>query len=157
MPQQYHFITKWQIKAPVEKVYNAIYESNDWSNWWKSVLSVKDIVSGKERGIGDIKEYKWGTPLGYKLSFNMELTQREDNKLLAGEAKGELEGTGIWYFSMKDYITYVEYHWTVATTKEWMNLLSFMLKPAFKYNHDAVMRSGAIGLAKKLNAELVGC
>jgi hypothetical protein len=36
-----------------------------------------------------------------------------------------------------------------------MNYLSFLLKPAFNYNHDVVMNWGAKGLAKKLNAELI--
>jgi hypothetical protein len=36
-----------------------------------------------------------------------------------------------------------------------MNYFSFLLKPLFKYNHDVVMRWGALGLAKKLDAELV--
>jgi hypothetical protein len=29
------------------------------------------------------------------------------------------------------------------------------MKPLFKYNHDVVMKWGAKGLAKKLNAELI--
>lgn len=38
-----------------------------------------------------------------------------------------------------------------------MNALSFMLKPLFQYNHDVVMRWGAEGLAKLLQAELLAC
>ena len=76
-------------------------------------------------------------------------------KKLAGKAFGELEGNGTWYFEETDGITYVQYHWNVVTNKGWMNYLSFLLKPAFNYNHNIVMRWGAEGLAKKLNATLI--
>lgn len=153
--EKYSFITRWQIKAPVEQVWNAIYESTDWPNWWKGVLAVKEIEKNDANGINGVREYTWKSVLPYKLAFNMRLLKREELKYMYGEAFGELEGKGEWFFSEQDGVTYVQYNWDVYTNKAWMNYLSFMLKPAFQYNHDVVMRWGAEGLAKKLNAELV--
>ena len=85
----------------------------------------------------------------------MKLLERDELKRLYGEAFGELEGNGTWLFEEKDGISYVQYNWNVYTNKAWMNYLSFVLKPAFRYNHDVVMRWGAEGLAKKLNATLL--
>jgi hypothetical protein len=155
MASQYSFITKWQIKAPVERVWEAIYNSNNWRTWWKGVLQVTDICNGDENGIGDVKNITWKSVLPYKLSFKMKLVEKEMYKKLTGIAFGELQGNGTWYFKQENDITYVEYYWNVITTKKWMNVLSFILKPAFKYNHNVVMHWGAEGLAKKLNAELV--
>ncbi|MBS1626991.1 MAG: SRPBCC family protein [Bacteroidetes bacterium] len=155
MPTQYSFITKWEIKAPIEDVWNAIYLSNNWPNWWKGVLVVKDISTGNTNGIGDVKRYTWKSALPYKLTFNMKLTENKLYEKLSGIAFGELEGNGTWIFTHKNNITYIEYHWNVITNKWWMNIFSFLLKPAFQYNHDVVMRWGAKGLAKKLNTELI--
>lgn len=155
MPQQYSFITKWQIKAPVQSVWNAIFYSKEWPNWWKGVLAVKELVPNDAAGLNGISEYTWKSALPYTLSFNMKLLERDELKRLYGEAFGELEGNGTWLFEEKDGITYVQYNWNVYTTKPWMNYLSFLLKPAFRYNHDVVMRWGAEGLAQKLNATLL--
>jgi hypothetical protein len=155
MPDQYFFITRWQIKAPVEDVWDAIYNSLDWPNWWKGVIASKLVEEGDERGINGVREYTWRSVLPYKLQFSSRLVEREDYKRLYGIAFGELQGEGTWHFFEKDHITYLQYDWKVFTNKKWMNLFSFMLKPLFKYNHDVVMKWGAEGLANKLNAELI--
>ncbi len=150
MTTQYSFVTNWKIDAPVEKVWDAIYNSTEWSIWWKGVLGVKELDKGNENGIDSIRRYTWESVLPYKLSFNMRLTEYEYCKKLAGVAFGELEGNGTWLFKQKDNITYVSYYWNVITTKPWMNYLTFILKPAFRYNHDVVMSWGEKGLKRKL-------
>ncbi|HRH51231.1 MAG TPA: SRPBCC family protein [Panacibacter sp.] len=157
MQQKYSFITKWQIKAPVQRVWDAIYESTEWPQWWKGVLAVKIIEEGNANGVNGVREYTWKSALPYKLSFNMKLDERVELKRLHGKAFGELEGEGTWLFEQEGDICFVQYNWDVFTNKAWMNYLSFILKPAFKYNHNVVMRWGAEGLAKKLNAELLSC
>jgi hypothetical protein len=87
----------------------------------------------------------------------MKLTHKDSYRRLEGEAFGELQGKGIWQFEETDGVTFVQYNWQVITTKTWMNIFSPLLKPLFKYNHDVVMRWGAEGLARKLNAELLNC
>lgn len=47
------------------------------------------------------------------------------------------------------------YEWNVETTKLWMNLLGPVASPVFDYNHDAVMRRGAEGLARRLDCILL--
>ncbi|HRH61248.1 MAG TPA: SRPBCC family protein [Chitinophagaceae bacterium] len=157
MRDKYSFVTNWQIKAPVQQVWDAIYESTEWPQWWRGVLEVQVLEKGKPNGVDGVRRYTWKSALPYKLSFNMRLTEREDNRMMHGVAFGELEGEGRWLFEQRGDITYIQYNWDVFTNKAWMNYLSFMLKPAFKFNHDVVMRWGAKGLAKKLNAELISC
>ncbi len=157
MAGRYSFITKWQIKAPVEEVWDAIYNSLEWPQWWKGVIKADELQEGDGRGINGVREYTWKSVLPYKLRFKSKLTEREDYKLLHGVAFGELEGDGTWHFYHKDGITYLQYDWNVYTNKKWMNLFSFILKPLFKYNHNVVMKWGAKGLAKKLDAELLSC
>jgi hypothetical protein len=33
----YEFITIWRVKAPQDKVWNLIFHSEDWPNWWRGV------------------------------------------------------------------------------------------------------------------------
>lgn len=155
MQQKYSFVTNWQIKAPIEKVWDAIYESTEWPQWWKGVLDVQVLEKGLANGVNGVRRYTWKSALPYKLAFDMRLTEREDLKRMHGVAFGELEGQGTWLFEQKGDTCHIQYNWDVFTNKAWMNYLSFLLKPAFKYNHNVVMRWGAEGLAKKLGAVLV--
>lgn len=154
MARVYSFETDWVFNAPLQQVWDAIYLSEDWPKWWKGVLSVEEIVKGDERGIGSVRVYKMRSPMLYTLSFHMELTDRIELRLLKGNASGELQGTGAWYFEEHDGLTHVHYEWKVSTNKAWMNYLAFLLKPLFEYNHDILMRWGAESLAKKLNTEV---
>ena len=155
MMDAYHFKTTWKIESPIERVWDAIYEAEKWPEWWEYVISVREIRKGDAHDIGAIKEYKWGTKFFYSLVFQSELIENKYCKLLRATAKGELDGDGIWTFSEKKGITTVIYFWNVRTTKKWMQFLSPVLKPVFLINHNIVMNSGAIGLAKKLNARLI--
>lgn len=151
---EYHFITQWEFKAPIEKVYEIIYDTNNYPQWWKYISKI-ETVKKTESDIGSIKKYFWKTALPYSLSFLMETVAIEKNKLLIGKASGELEGTGTWKFYEQNGITRVVYYWDVRTTKRWMNFFAPIAKPFFNWNHNVVMKAGAFGLAKKLNVELV--
>ncbi len=154
MPQNYSFTTHWYVSAPFKEVWEVIYKSEEWPQWWKDVLSVTEIEKGDERGIGSIRVYKLKSPTGYTLSFNLLLTEREEYKCLSGKASGELEGTGSWHFGIGEGITHVSCHWDVHTNIGWMNAFAFMLKPIFKLNHKIVMKRGARCLARKLQTDV---
>lgn len=157
MKKQYHFVTRWVLEAPLESVWDAIYDSETWPEWWKGVISVTEINKGDEQGIGSVRVYKLSSPMHYTLRFSLLLTERIDYRLLKGKASGELEGTGAWIFRQEGTLTYVECHWQVATTIRWMNDVSFLMAPVFRYNHAIVMRWGARSLAKKLGCRLISC
>ncbi|MBX2891494.1 MAG: SRPBCC family protein [Saprospiraceae bacterium] len=142
----YHFITQWQFRAPVERVWDEIYHSERWPSWWKGVLAVETLVDGNPNSIGDAKRYTWRSRLPYKLRFDMTLAEKVPFQRLVGRASGELEGTGTWTFEEKDGITHVRYDWQVRTTKRWMNLLTPIARPFFEWNHDVVMEWGRKGL-----------
>jgi hypothetical protein len=155
MKRSYTFISRWQLRAPVQEIWETIRDSEKWPEWWKGVDDVTEIEPGDEAGIGSVRKYTLSSPAKYKLCFNLQLTERIEYKLLKGNATGDLQGTGAWHFAEDRGITYVECHWYVVTTLPWMNFLSIILAPLFRYNHSVVMSWGAKSLARKLNAELI--
>ena len=155
MPEQYSFVTNWELRAPLEDVWNAVYNSLEWPQWWRGVKSVIEIQKNDENGINGIREYTWKSFLPYQLKFSMQLTEKEHLKRLKGVAFGELEGTGEWTFKQELGNVYVQYNWNMVTNKKWMNTFSFLLKPVFKFNHDVVMYWGGKALAKKLGTSLL--
>lgn len=155
MPAHYSFVTNWELEAPLEDVWNAIYNSLEWPRWWKGVHSVVEIQPNNDSGVNGIRAYTWKSALPYQLTFSMQLTEKESLKRLKGIAFGELEGTGEWFFSEHNGIVHVRYNWSIVTNKKWMNTFAFLLKPVFKFNHNIVIHWGGIGLAKKLGTTLI--
>ncbi len=152
----YEFVTIWRFDAPIEKVWAVIEDSENWSDWWKGVLRVEQIKQGDENGIGSIHRSTWKSALPYKLEFDTELIKIEHLKTIEAKAFGELEGVGLWSFTViNDNETLVRYDWKVRTTKRWMRILSPIAKPFFKWNHDVIMTWGGEGLAKKLGCKLL--
>jgi len=150
----YEFITRWQIAAPIEPVFELLRDSAAYPSWWKGVKRVELLKTGN--GVGDISRFTWRSVLPYSLSFDLEVTRVERPFVIEGRASGELEGVGIWTLSTPEAgRTAVRYDWRVRTTKAWMNALGPLPRPAFMWNHDVVMRQGARGLANVLGARLI--
>ena len=152
---KYEFVTLWRFKSPLQPVWEMIYNSERWPTWWKGVERVERVKTGDENNIGSVYQYTWKSRLPYRLTFEMELTRVEPLSVIEGRAIGELAGTGLWRLSNEGDITTARYDWQVETTKRWMNLLTPVARPFFKWNHDVVMGWGAEGLAKKLGVESV--
>ena len=152
---EYRFLTTWLLEADRDRVWDAIYESERWPEWWKGVLEAEKLEEGDEDGVGQYGRYVWKSKLPYKLEFQARTTRVEKPHLLAGTVEGELEGTGTWRLYEENGTTAVLYRWEVRTTKAWMNLLTPVARPIFAVNHDWVMGNGGRGLARRLGARLV--
>jgi uncharacterized protein YndB with AHSA1/START domain len=152
---EYRFLTTWLLEAPREPVWEAIYDSERWPEWWRGVLEAEKLEEGDEAGVGQFGRYVWKARLPYRVEFFVRTTRVERPHLLQGEATGELAGLGRWRLFERDGVTAVLYEWNVHTTKAWMNLLAPLARPAFKSNHDHVMRNGGEGLARLLDARLL--
>jgi hypothetical protein len=74
---------------------------------------------------------------------------------IRGVARGQLNGEGLWEFSPDEKSTRVRYTWRVNLGDPWMRRLKPVLRAVFRWNHNAVMRAGAVGLARHLHTTLV--
>lgn len=152
----YEFTTHWRFDAPLESVWNEIKATEDWSVWWKGVLSVEKLKDGDSDGVGAVYRTTWKSVLPYKLIFDSEVVRIKNLKLIEARAFGELEGRGLWQFEAEsEHQTYVQYDWQVKTTKSWMNFIAPLARPFFRWNHNVIMDWGGEGLAKKLNCKLL--
>jgi uncharacterized protein YndB with AHSA1/START domain len=152
---EYHFVSTWQIQAPIEQVWEEISHSERWPSWWKYVVAVDELEPGAADGVGKRQRMLFRTRLPYTLGFEVRVTRVQPPTDLEAEATGELEGTGRWTLAPADGGTLVRIYWDIRTTKRWMNLLAPVARPAFNWNHDELMREGGEGLARRLGAGLV--
>jgi hypothetical protein len=152
---EYHLQTIWHIKAPLEKVYDAILNSLSWPEWWLGVESVEQTAAGKANGINSIRRYSWRGELPYSLTLDMCATAIKKLLAIEGKAAGDLEGIGCWHFSHKGSISTVHFEWHVHSTKWWMNLAAPFARTLFIRNHNLIMTQGGEGLARLLKTSLL--
>lgn len=150
----YHLTTLWQLDAPLDAVWDAITHPETWPDWWSGAECVVALDHGDPSGVGARQRYTWKSVLPYRLTFVSRVTRVEHQRLLEGFVEGELEGVGRWHFDRENGLTIVRYEWKVRTTRRWMNLLAPLAKPLFRWNHDALMRKGGIGLARHMRTRV---
>jgi hypothetical protein len=150
----YHFVSTWRLQAPIERVWEEIFHTEHWPSWWKYVHRVDQLDPGDADGLGRRQHLVFTTRLPYRLGFDIRVRRIEPPTTLEAVATGELDGVGCWTLTPDDGGTLIRYQWDVRTTRWWMNLAAPVARPAFAWNHDALMREAAQSLARRLNAEL---
>ncbi|MEO8086019.1 MAG: SRPBCC family protein [Bacteroidota bacterium] len=154
MPE-YNFITYLKINASREEVWELIKDLRKWPEWWRGVLDVREISKGSNDDHGTRFAHIWRSLLPYKLKFVTEITGLVPYKSIEASVTGELEGIGRWEFSYNgDSCTSLIYYWRVKTNARWMNLTAPVLSRIFRWNHDTVMRWGALGIARNLKCRV---
>ena len=149
----YSFVTQWEIRAPIETVWEELFHSERWPRWWKGLEQVVELEPGDSQRIGCVRRFTWRGRLPYTLIVDMRITRVEPPVALESLASGELEGRGLWRLSRSHHGTRVRYDWEVRTTKRWMNWLAPAARPLFAWNHDVVMRWGGWGLSRLLESQ----
>jgi uncharacterized protein YndB with AHSA1/START domain len=149
-PPQFHLVTRWEIAAPVETVWDELNTPQRWPEWWRAVLAVQQLDAADGNGLGAYWRMRWRTALPYSLEFNMRTVRVERHALLEGRADGELSGVGRWQFESLGQTTRVRYDWIVDVTQRWMRPLVPVARPIFAWNHDVVMAWGRQGLGSRI-------
>ena len=146
----YELVSHWHLQAPIGAVWDALSDVASWPRWWSYVLEVQELERGDAAGIGAVRQFTWGSALPYQLTFTMQTTVIQRPHVLEAIAEGELNGVGRWTLTQLPDATEVRYDWEVTTTRSWMNVMSPVLGPMFRWNHGQVMADGQQGLARYL-------
>jgi uncharacterized protein YndB with AHSA1/START domain len=151
----FQLITDWHIAADVYAVWQALNHPDYWPRWWTYVRAVEKLRVGDEEGLGSAYRIDWSSRLPYDITFEVETVEVVRYERIRALARGQLNGQGVWELSPEQSSTRVRYTWTVKLVEPWMRRLRLVAGPIFRWNHNAVMRAGAIGLARHLNVKLL--
>jgi hypothetical protein len=148
---EYHFLDRWLIPAPIEVVWEYLRGGEDYPRWWNSVYdSMTKEVEGDGDGIGRVYACTVHGALPYKLRLKLESTHIEKPYRMEVRSTGDLEGRGIWRLKSVQGATEVTYDWKVRATYPLIRALSPLLKPLFEYNHTWCMQHGESDLQREL-------
>jgi hypothetical protein len=145
----YHFVTHWSIKAPIEDVFEALMTPERYAEWWPSIVSDKSLTPGMT-GVGARAERVVRGRLPYQLRYVTTTTHLAPPREVAYDSDGDLVGPGRFLLEPQNEGTEVTFDWDVRTTGKLMNWLEPLLRPLFAWNHDWVMERGGKGLNRWL-------
>lgn len=141
----YHFVTRWKVKGPIQVVFEILKDGENYDRWWKPAYVRTDVVG--TRKIRALVRAK----LPYTLDFTTELVRENPPHEIEIKASGELAGRGLWKLEEMGSDVLVTFSWDVRAEKPLVRFLSPILKPMFRWNHDWVMRTGEEKLQKEIN------
>lgn len=151
-------VSRWRVAAPLSAVWQLLSDPQGWPAWWPYVRAVRLLRTGAAGSdVGSLRRIEWGSALGYGLSLDVTTTRIVKQREIEGTAHGDLDGVGLWRLESAAGDTIVTYRWAVMLRKPWMRRLLPLLRPVFAWNHNAVMRAGARGMARQLAAPLIAC
>ena len=151
-PVQFTLESAWELASPVEAVWSLLRSVATWPQWWRPNLrAVTRLREGDPEGVGQIDRFTWRGALPYVLHIDIEVLELSPQRRIVGRARGDVSGTGTWSLRPTATGTQVHYCWQVDVDKPWMRRLLPLLRPVFAWNHHAVMRAGAAGMARALS------
>lgn len=139
----YHFVTQWDLDAPVQETFEIIKDSSSLARWWPSVyLEVKTTFPGLANGIGKQVALLTKGYLPYTLRWNFEVTQIIPGQKIVIEATGDLTGKGVWTFETTTSGCLIRFDWNIKFNKPYLSWFGFILRPVFAFNHRWAMDKG---------------
>jgi uncharacterized protein YndB with AHSA1/START domain len=155
MAADYHYVSAWQLQAPIEQVWGAIRDLEQLPTWYPAIQEVQILAPGDDQQVGARVRYVLKGRLPMRLAFEATIARVDPPRELELRAEGDLAGTGRWLLDQHGEVTTARYLWDVHTTKPWMNLVAPLARPLFTWNSRGVALQAGEGLAGHLEVPLV--
>lgn len=136
----YVFVDEWDVRAPIEAVFDALADPERYPLWWKPVY-----VAARPRG-ENVVEHLFKGRLPYRLRVTSELVAKKRPTRIEAVVRGDLSGRGIWTISPKDGSVRVRFDWQVDADRPFLRVLTPVLGRLFRWNHDWAIKRAMEGL-----------
>jgi quercetin dioxygenase-like cupin family protein len=157
----YVFIDEWDIDAPIEAVFEAISDARTYPAWWRPVYL--DVEADGPPRVGAVARQHFRGRLPYHLRTTATVVSIDAPHRIEGTVAGDLSGRGIWTLTPRASGTHVQFDWRVNADKPILRVLTPVLKPLFRWNHDWAIARAKEGLepwarrrARERVSQLVG-
>jgi len=142
--REYVFLDEWDVDAPIGAVFGAVADASTYPEWWKPVY--RNVVTRGPLGVGQTSDHYFKGKLPYTLRLRAEMTEYEPPNRFAVAVDGDLRGSGVWTFAERDGSTHVCWDWTVFADKPLLRVLTPVLRPLFRSNHNWAVARAREGL-----------
>ena len=142
-----HILTRWELEASPQEVFDLIADAPSYSRWWPSVfLESRVLEPGDERRAGRLVEVRTATFLLASVRWRYRVTAAHAPGRLAVETSGDLEGLGLWTFEARGRNTVVRFNWRGRVTRTPFRQLPTFLRPLTRACHRWAMERGFTSL-----------
>jgi quercetin dioxygenase-like cupin family protein/uncharacterized protein YndB with AHSA1/START domain len=143
-PRPYIFVDQWDVAAPPEAVFDAIADARSYPVWWAPVYI--DVQSEQAPGLGAQSQQHFKGRLPYHLHTESVITEFDRPRTVTADVDGDLRGRGTWTLTPNAAGTHVRFDWQVHADRRLLRLLTPVLRPAFRWNHNWAIARAMEGL-----------
>jgi uncharacterized protein YndB with AHSA1/START domain len=141
----YVFRSEWRLPATPATVYGVLSDVESYPRWWPQVRRTRriDDLSG---------ELTCRSLLPYDVVFRIHREIEDPARLvLRARMEGDLSGTSQWTITANGAGSTAVFDEDVQVGKAMLRAAGRLLRPALRFNHDLMMRSGEKGLRRHLS------
>jgi uncharacterized protein YndB with AHSA1/START domain/mannose-6-phosphate isomerase-like protein (cupin superfamily) len=144
LTRPYVFVDEWDVAAPPEAVFAAISDGRTYPAWWRPVYI--DVESDGPAELGKESRQHFKGRLPYHLHTRSVITALDAPRTITAEVDGDLRGTGTWTLTPNGAGTHVRFDWQVHADRRLLRVLTPVLRPAFRWNHNWAIARAIEGL-----------
>jgi quercetin dioxygenase-like cupin family protein/uncharacterized protein YndB with AHSA1/START domain len=142
--REYVFVDEWDVAAPPEATFAAIADARTYPSWWRPVYL--DVEAEGPPALGAVSHQHFKGRLPYHLRTRSRIVRLEPPRVVAAEVDGDLRGHGVWTLTPTAAGTHVRFDWRVHADRALLRLLTPLLRPAFRWNHNWAIARAIEGL-----------
>jgi uncharacterized protein YndB with AHSA1/START domain len=141
----YLFIDEWDVAAPPEAVFEALADTRTYPQWWRPVYL--GAQSDGPVAVGTASEQHFKGRLPYHLHTRSVIAEFDPPRRVTADVDGDLRGRGTWTLTpMPEGGTHVCFDWQVHADRNLLRVLTPVLRPVFRWNHNWAIARAIEGL-----------
>ena len=140
----YVFVDQWEVAAPPEAVFDAISDAGSYPQWWRPVYLEVETDGPPELGKESRQHFKGRLP--YHLNTRSVIVALDPPRTISAEVDGDLRGRGTWTLTATERGTHVRFDWQVKAGRLLLRVLTPVLRPLLRWNHDWAIARAIEGL-----------
>jgi uncharacterized protein YndB with AHSA1/START domain/quercetin dioxygenase-like cupin family protein len=140
----YLFVDEWDVAAPPEAVFDALADTRTYPQWWRPVYL--DVESAGPAEIGAESQQHFKGRLPYHLHTRSVIAELDPPRRVTADVDGDLRGRGTWTLTPTADGTHVRFDWQVHADRKLLRMLTPVLRPIFRWNHNWAIARAIEGL-----------
>ena len=142
--REYLFVDEWDVAAPPAATFDAIANARTYPEWWRPVYL--GVEANGEPAVDQVSTQHFKGRLPYELRTTSRIVELDPPSIVAAEVEGDLRGYGRWTLTPTESGTHVRFDWRVYADRPLLRVLTPVLRPAFRWNHNWAIARAIEGL-----------
>jgi uncharacterized protein YndB with AHSA1/START domain len=144
MAAEYVFVDEWDVEAPQEQVFDALADARTYPEWWTPIY--REVESDGPPEEGRVSRQRFKANLPYTLTTSSRIVQLDRPNTFEVAVEGDLRGRGVWTLTPEDGRVHVRFDWHVFADRALIRVLTPIMRPLFRWNHNAAIKAAIKGL-----------